>query len=77
MKVRVGKYAYLWEGAEPLVPGDLVLLPENWLSRTIHGSGPFKGTVTAIGSDYDGLISRVIAKVGHDPGWKPPEPYTP
>ncbi len=68
MKVRVGRYAYLWEGAEPLVPGDRVLLPENWLSRTIHGAGPFEDTVTAVGSDYDGPMSRVIAKIGacHD-----------
>ncbi len=43
MKIRVGRYAYLWEGAEPLVPGDRVLLPENWLSRTIHGPGPLRG----------------------------------
>ncbi len=76
MKVRVGKYAYLWEGAEPLVPGDRVLLPENWLSRTIHGPGPFEDTVTAVGSDYDGPMSRVIAKIGRDPDWRPPEPDT-
>ena len=49
MKVRVGEYAYLWEGAEPLVPGDRVLLPENWLSRMTHGPGPFEDTVTAVG----------------------------
>jgi hypothetical protein len=77
MKVCVGKYAYLWEGAEPLEPGDRVLLPENWLSRTINGPGPFEDTVTSIDSDYDGPISRIIAKVGHDPDWQPPKPYTP
>ncbi len=70
MKVRVGRYAYLWEGAEPLVPGDRVLLPESWLSRTIHGPGPFEDTVTAVGSDYDGPMSRVIAKIGRDPDWR-------
>lgn len=77
MKVKVGNYAYLWDGAEPLVPGDLVLLPENWLSPKIHGPGPFEGTVTAVGSDYDGPISRIIAKIGHDPEWKPPASYIP
>jgi hypothetical protein len=77
MKVKAGKYTYLWTGDEPLVPGDLVLLPENWVSRMIHGPGPFEDTVTEIGSDYDGAVSRVIRKVGHDPTWKPPEPARP
>jgi hypothetical protein len=78
MKVQVGKYAYFWEGDEPLAPGDRVLLPENWLSPMLYGHrGPFEDTVTAIGSDYDGPLSRIIRKVGYDPNWTPLEPPRP
>jgi hypothetical protein len=61
--VRVdGGYAYTWPG-EPLAIGDRVLLPENWLSAVKHGHGPFQGTVTGFGTDYDGVMSAVIKKI--------------
>lgn len=60
--VQVDRYAYRW-GGEPLKVGDRVLLPANWLSEVKHGKGPFPGTVTAIGSSYDGDMSAIIRKI--------------
>jgi hypothetical protein len=61
--VVVDGYTYRW-GGEPLKVGDRVLLPANWLSEVKHGKGPFPGTVTAIGSSYDGEMSAIIRKIG-------------
>jgi hypothetical protein len=60
--VEVDGYAYRWAG-EPLGVGDRVMLPANWLSEVKHGKGPFPGTVTAIGSSYDGEMSAIMRKV--------------
>ncbi len=60
--VEVDGYAYRWAG-EPLGVGDRVMLPANWLSEVKHGKGPFLGTVTAIGSSYDGEMSAIVRKI--------------
>ena len=60
--VEVDGYAYRWAG-EPLGVGDRVILPANWLSEVKHGKGPFPGTVTAIGSSYDGEMSAIVRKI--------------
>jgi hypothetical protein len=65
--VDVDGYAYRW-GGEALKVGDRVLLPANWLSEVKHGKGPFPGTVTAIGSSYDGELSAIIRKIGDGDG---------
>ena len=54
--VTVGKYAYTWRGA-PLLVGDRVVIPDNWLFRA------HEGTVTGIGSDYDGPLSEIVSVV--------------
>jgi hypothetical protein len=65
--VVVDGYTYRW-GGEPLKVGDRVLLPANWLSEVKHGKGPFPGTVTAMGSSYDGEMSAIIRKIGSGEG---------
>ena len=60
-------YTYAWTGDEPLVPGDLVLLPENWYSLQEHGPGPFVGVVAKIGVKYEGELSEIICKLPNPP----------
>lgn len=55
-------YSYRW-GGEPLKIGDRVMLPANWLSEIKNGPGPFPGTVTAIGSSYQGELSAIVRKI--------------
>ena len=65
--VQVDGYSYIWTGKEPLGIGDRVMLPQNWLSELKHGRGPFSGTVTEFGTDYDGPLSRIIKKIEDEP----------
>ncbi|MDA0565232.1 hypothetical protein LG943_13025 [Streptomonospora sp. S1-112] len=58
--VEVDGYAYRWRGHPPLVVGERVLLPENWLSSLKRGSGPFIGVVTKLGTTYKGHLAQVI-----------------
>lgn len=58
--VCVGTHAYAWSGEEPLAVGDQVWLPENWLSRVMHGPGHYRGEVTALGTRYAGSLSQII-----------------
>lgn len=60
--VTVDGYGYLWAGEGALVVGDRVLLPENYVSALRHGPGPFVGTVTALGTTYDGRLNRIIGR---------------
>jgi hypothetical protein len=60
-----GRLTYRWAG-EPLKVGDQVLLPGNWLSEVKYGHGPFPGTVTALGSSYQGELSCVLRKISDD-----------
>jgi len=60
--VVVDGYSYRWRG-NPLAVGDRVMLPENWLSALKYGSGPFPGTVTGIGSSYQGELAAVLRKL--------------
>ena len=53
--VRFGKYAYTWNGPEPLRIGDLCRLPGNWLFK--H---PQEEVVTGFGTDYDGALQPVL-----------------
>lgn len=62
-----GRLTYRWAG-EPLKVGDRVLLPGNWLSGVKYGRGPFPGTVTALGSSYQGELSSVLRKISDDHG---------
>lgn len=62
-----GRLTYRWAG-EPLKVGDRVLLPGNWLSEVKYGRGPFPGTVTALGSSYQGELSSVLRKISDDYG---------
>jgi len=48
--VKVGKYAYTWNGPDPLQVGDVVMVPENWLFPAT------RGTVTELGTTYDGAL---------------------
>jgi hypothetical protein len=57
-----GKLGYRWSGDEPLSIGDRVVLPENWISQMKEGRGSWVGTVTALGSDYDGDMSLVLRR---------------
>lgn len=61
--VTVGGYAYLWGGQPDLEVGDRVLLPENYVSRLKHGPGPVEGTVTELGTTYDGTLSRILRRI--------------
>lgn len=49
------RFAYRWAGS-PLAVGDRVLLPETYFR------GRVLGTVTALGSDYDGALMDIIDK---------------
>jgi hypothetical protein len=61
--VQVGRYAYQWDGGEPLAIGDRVLLPANWLSAIKDGPGPFEGVVTQLGTSYMGPLSRIVRRL--------------
>ena len=61
------RYTYAWRGDEELRPGDLVLLPENVVSLSEKGPGPFVGVVTRIGSNYDGELKDIIRKLPNPP----------
>lgn len=61
--VTVDGYAYLWSGQPDLEVGDQVLLPQNYVSGFTHGSGPFEGIVTELGSTYDGPHSRILRRI--------------
>ncbi len=61
--VEVGRYSYRWDGEPQLVVGEKVLLPENWLSVVKDGKGPQVGTVTALGTRYQGQLSRILRRV--------------
>jgi hypothetical protein len=64
--VEVNGSAYYWSGDEPpLAVGDRVLLPANWFSEIKYGTGPFEGTVTALGSTYSGHLSAVIRRASN------------
>lgn len=65
--VEVDGYAYLWTGTPPLGLGERVLLPENYVSNLKHGPGPFIGVVTALGTTYDGPLSRVLRRAPRQP----------
>lgn len=60
--VTVDGYGYRWSGPGTLEVGDRVLLPENHVSRLRHGPGPFPGTVTELGTTYNGTLSRIISR---------------
>lgn len=60
--VQVGKHAYRWAGTPPLAVGDDVWLPENWVSRMQSGPGPYRGTVTELGSTYPGELASIVRK---------------
>ncbi|WP_405504575.1 hypothetical protein [Streptomyces anulatus] len=60
--VTVDGYGYRWRGPGTLEVGDRVLLPENHVSALRHGSGPFPGTVTELGTTYTGTLSRIISR---------------
>ncbi|MDJ1645214.1 hypothetical protein [Streptomyces pakalii] len=60
--VTVDGYGYRWRGPGRLDVGDRVLLPENHVSALRHGSGPFPGTVTELGTTYTGILSRIISR---------------
>lgn len=54
------RYAYTWDGAEPLAVGDQVVLPSNWLIK--HESD---GRVTGLGTTYDGALSAIARKINN------------
>lgn len=53
--VRFGRYAYIWDGEEPLALGDRCLLPGNWLVAQ-----PAEAEVTGFGTAYEGTLSHVV-----------------
>jgi hypothetical protein len=58
----VGGHAYAWGGTEPLAVGNEVWLPENYVSRVRIGPGPYRGEVTALGTDYAGPLKQIIRR---------------
>lgn len=60
--VQIGRYGYTWDGAEPLVVGDKVWLPENYVSRLQNGPGRWRGEVTALGTRYIGALDAIIGR---------------
>lgn len=60
--VEVGRYSYTWNGDDPLAVGDDVMLPENYVSAARLGPGPWRGTVSALGSTYVGAMSPVLRR---------------
>lgn len=60
--VTVDGFGYRWRGPGRLDVGDRVLLPENFVSALRHGSGPFPGIVTELGTTYTGILSRIISR---------------
>jgi hypothetical protein len=60
--VTVDGYGYLWRGTPELAVGDHVLLPENYVSRMRNGPGPFPGTVTDLGTTYDGDLTYIVRR---------------
>lgn len=60
--VQIGRYAYAWNGSEPLAIGDQVFVPENYVSRAQRGPGAYVDTVTDLGTDYRGPLAEVIRR---------------
>jgi hypothetical protein len=56
--VQIGRYAYVWDGPEPLKLGDRCVLPGNWLFAKQS-----EGLVTGFGTDYDGELSHIVRLV--------------
>jgi hypothetical protein len=56
--VQFGRYAYLWDGDQPLRLGDICQLPANWLIPR-----PTQAAVTGFGTDYDGRLTKVSALI--------------
>jgi len=61
--VEVNGYGYLWRGTPALEVGDQVMLPENPVSRIKEGPGSWQGTVTALGTTYEGSLSMILRRV--------------
>jgi hypothetical protein len=51
------RYSYAWDGAKPLVVGDKVKLPS-----TGYTSGGWVGSVTGLGTNYDGHCELIVSK---------------
>jgi hypothetical protein len=66
--VEVNGYGYLWRGAPALEVGDQVMLPENPVSRVKEGPGSWQGTVTALGTTYEGSMSMILRRVSQAGG---------
>lgn len=56
--VRVGEYAYTWDGDVPLKVGDTVMIPGNWLYKQ-----PQQVEITGLGTDYTGPLSAIVRLV--------------
>lgn len=56
------RYTWSWAGEPDLDVGDVVLLPGNPWTR----DKPYRGVVTALGSDYLGPVRQVLGRC--DPG---------
>lgn len=65
--VEVGRYAYRWAGQPKLEVGERVLLPQNWVSKMTDGPGPTLGTVTRLGSTYQGEHARIVRRAPTEP----------
>lgn len=57
-----GRYTYYWTGEGELAIGDEVLAPISWLGKARGETEYPRGTVAAIGSDYDGIIEDLIGR---------------
>lgn len=62
--VEVGRYAYRWRGSPPLMVGDRVVLPENWVSALRSGPGTFDDVVTKLGATYRGELAHIVRRAG-------------
>jgi hypothetical protein len=61
--VEVGRYAYRWHGRPPLVVGERVVLPGNWVSALKSGPGTFEDVVTKLGATYRGELAYIVKRV--------------